>query len=201
MIVIGGHTRNIGKTSVVSGLIESLRSYPWTAVKITQFGHGICSVNGRDCNCAVNDHPFAIQEEKSLAGESDTSRFLVAGARRSLWVRVKQGQLDLVMPRLLPVIESDPFVIVESNSILKFVKPELYIFVMRYDVSDFKESARNFMSEADAAVVVPSSVDGPSWEDIPARAVGDLPHFHADPPCYVAPELSQFVESRLPAVP
>ena len=118
-----------------------------------------------------------------------------------MWVRVKQGQLDLAIPKLLPVIESDPFVVVESNSILEFVKPELYLFVMRYDVSDFKESARNFISEADAAVVVSSSLDGPSWENIPARTLEALQLFRADPPRYVGPELSRFVEGRLPAAP
>ena len=41
LIVVGGHTRNIGKTSVVAGLIQALPQFDWTAMKITQFGHGI----------------------------------------------------------------------------------------------------------------------------------------------------------------
>ena len=36
LVVVGGHSRNIGKTSVVSGLIRRLREYHWTALKITQ---------------------------------------------------------------------------------------------------------------------------------------------------------------------
>ena len=55
-VVVGGHSRNVGKTSVVAGLIGALREYDWTAVKITQFGHGICSVNGESCGCAVEEH-------------------------------------------------------------------------------------------------------------------------------------------------
>src|SRR6266436_1909073 len=35
IIVVGGHTRNIGKTSVVAGLIAALPEMHWTAFKVT----------------------------------------------------------------------------------------------------------------------------------------------------------------------
>ncbi len=82
IVVVGGHSRSVGKTSVVAGLIAALREYDWTAVKITQYGHGVCSANGAPCDCATADHSWAISEEKDRSGESDTSRFLVAGAAR-----------------------------------------------------------------------------------------------------------------------
>ena len=80
IVVIGGHSRSVGKTSVVAGLIAALREFDWTAVKITQYGHGVCSANGEACDCATADHSWAISEERNRSGESDTSRFLVAGA-------------------------------------------------------------------------------------------------------------------------
>ena len=87
IVVIGGHSRSVGKTSVVAGLIAALPEYNWTALKITQYGHGVCSLNGESCHCATDDHSWAISEEKDRSGESDTSRFLVAGAVHALWVR------------------------------------------------------------------------------------------------------------------
>ena len=93
IVVVGGHSRSVGKTSVVAGLISALRHYAWTAVKITQYGHGVCSANGAPCDCVTADHAWAISEEKSREGDSDTSRFLLAGAVRSLWVRTEQGRL------------------------------------------------------------------------------------------------------------
>src|SRR5437868_15111097 len=93
MVVVGGHSRNIGKTSVVAGLIEALPQVNWTAIKITQHGHGICSAVGEPCDCAVEyDHPYAISEE-SAAGATDSGRYLAAGARRAFWLRTAQGQL------------------------------------------------------------------------------------------------------------
>ena len=122
VIVIGGHSRSVGKTSVVAELISALRDFDWTAVKITQYGHGICSANGRACDCATSDHSWAISEETDRSGESDTSRFLVAGARRALWVRTEQGRLAEAMPAFRARIAADANVIIESNSVLKFLR-------------------------------------------------------------------------------
>ena len=51
---------------MVASLIEALPHYNWTAMKITQHGHGICSAVGEPCDCAVEyDHPYAITEESA----------------------------------------------------------------------------------------------------------------------------------------
>ena len=34
LVMVGGHSRNIGKTSVVEGIIRGLPEYNWTAAKI-----------------------------------------------------------------------------------------------------------------------------------------------------------------------
>src|SRR5258708_9540644 len=94
IVVIGGHSRSVGKTSVVAGLIAALPEFHWTALKITQFGHGVCSADGKPCDCDTGDDHFrAISDERDISGESDSSRFLVAGATRSLWVRTRQRTL------------------------------------------------------------------------------------------------------------
>ena len=65
LVVVGGHSRNIGKTSVVAGLIRRLRDRKWAALKVTQYGHGVCSNEGKECECAPSEaeHPFALSEE------------------------------------------------------------------------------------------------------------------------------------------
>ncbi len=130
LIVVGGHSRSVGKTSVVAGLIAALPEFGWTAVKVTQYGHGICSADGELCDCATDDHSWAVSEERDRSGESDSSRFLVAGAKRSLWVRTRQGFLAEAMPRLREELAKAENAIVESNSIIRFVRPDLYITVL-----------------------------------------------------------------------
>ena len=144
IVIIGGHTRNVGKTSVVAGLIAALRDLHWTALKITQYGHGVCSANGEACDCATADHSWAVTEERDRSGESDTSRFLVAGADHSWWVRTQQGRLAEAMPRVRQILASTENVIIESNSILRFLKPDLYLTVLDPATADFKSSAQDF---------------------------------------------------------
>ena len=45
-VVIGGHTRNIGKTTEMSALIREFAPCGTAAVKIKQYGHRVCSHDG-----------------------------------------------------------------------------------------------------------------------------------------------------------
>jgi hypothetical protein len=199
ILVIGGHTRSVGKTSVVAGLIAALPDYHWTALKITQYGHGICSANGEACDCVTADHSLAVSEEKDRSGESDTSRFLVAGADHSWWVRTQQGQLAEAMPRVRKILAGAQNVIIESNSILRFLKPDLYLTVLDPNTADFKSSAQNFLDRADAVLLhaaAPNSKN-PAWHHVSLKPVIDRPMFPINPPNYVTPEIVEFVRIRM----
>jgi hypothetical protein len=196
LVVIGGHSRSVGKTSVVAGLIAAMAEFNWIAVKITQYGHGVCSANGRACDCATADHSWAISEERDRTGESDTSRFLVAGAVRSLWVRTEQGRLAEAMPALRKQMEGTGNVIIESNSVLKFFRPDLYLTVLDPSTPDFKNSAREFLDRANA-VILHEAPGGTEWQSVSLKPVAKRPVFRIKPPEYVTPEIAQFVRERI----
>jgi hypothetical protein len=198
IVVIGGHSRSVGKTSVVAGLIAALPECHWTALKITQYGHGVCSLNGESCHCATDDHTWAISEEKDRSGESDTSRFLVAGAVRAWWVRTEQGRLAEAIPTIRRRLDESENVILESNSILKFVRPDLYLTVLDQATADFKRSAQEFLDQADA-VILHASQDGgkAAWTNVSLKPVANRPIFHVHPPAYVTPEIVEFVKKTL----
>jgi hypothetical protein len=198
VIVVGGHSRNVGKTSVVAGLISALPELRWTAMKITQFGHGVCSVTSEPCDCALNDteHAWSVDEEHDRAGKTDTSRFLVAGAERVYWARTKQGQLALGMPRIREILAESTNAIIESNSIIKFIRPEAYISVLDFATEDFKDSAREFLDRADAVVLHVGEAD-PRWTNISLRLIAGKPVFRIKPPQYVTQELVDLVARRV----
>lgn len=197
-IVIGGHSRSVGKTSVVAGLISALPEFEWTAAKITQYGHGICSANGGACDCATGDHSWAISEEHDHNGDSDTSRFLAAGAVRVFWVRTEQGRLAEAMPAFRQRIQGAKNVIIESNSVLKFVRPDLYLTVLDPLNADFKTSAREFLDRADGVILHKAKGDA-KWQSVSLRPVATQPVFRVAPPDYVTQEIVEFVRSRLTA--
>jgi hypothetical protein len=196
LIVIGGHSRSVGKTSVMAGLISAMPEFDWTAVKITQYGHGICSADGAACDCATADHSWAISEERDRTGESDTSRFLVAGAAQALWVRTEQGRLAEAMPALRRRLQGARNVIIESNSVLKFLRPDLYLTVLDPSTADFKNSAREFLDRADAVILHEASA-GAAWQAVSLKPVADRPIFRITPPNYVSPEIVAFVRESL----
>ena len=196
LVVIGGHSRNVGKTSVVAGLIAALADWQWTAVKITQYGHGICSANGEACDCATGDHSWAISEERDRSGQSDTSRFLVAGAAQVFWARTEQGRLAEAMPTLRQRLGTARNVIIESNSVLKFLRPDLYISVLDPATADFKNSAREFLDRADA-VILHQNAGETAWQAVSLKPVARQPIFRITPPNYVTPEIVSYVRSKL----
>src|SRR5208337_3799592 len=141
LVVVGGHTRSIGKTQLVCDIIAAFPKTEWIAGKITQYGHGVC----------------AQDWETHADTGTDSARFLAAGARRSFCLRTKQGYLAEGLPLLRQALEevarrlrsgqasgewrvaseqgrstAEPStaLILESNSLMQFVKPSLYFAVI-----------------------------------------------------------------------
>ena len=199
VIVVGGHSRSVGKTSVVAGIIAALPEMHWTAFKITQCGHGICSANGEPCDCATDDHTWAVAEEFDRNGQSDSSRFLVSGAARAIWVRTRQGMLAEAMPRLRKELASAENAILESNSVMRFLHPDLYITVLDAANPDFKASAKEHLDRADAVILQNAKTIGHEavWEHkVSLKPVKRKAIFYITPPPYVTSELIELVRQR-----
>jgi hypothetical protein len=196
-VVIGGHSRNIGKTSVMGELIHLLRPPEWAAVKITQYGHGVCSLNGEPCSCDPGEHGFILSEERFRKGRCDTQRFLQKGARRSLWLRVRQGQLHRALPALMRALSREEWVIVESNSILGHITPALYLFVLDPAKSDFKATARKHLERADALIAIGPAGCKHGWPDVDTSSLSNKPFFHLASPDKISDELIGFVKYKL----
>jgi hypothetical protein len=198
-LVIGGHTRNIGKTSVVAGLIAALPELHWTALKITQFGHNICSANGEPCDCQTADHTIAISEERDPTTGTDTSRFLAAGAKKVFWVRTRQGQLAEAMPRVRKLLTDSENTIIESNSVLRFLQPDLSLSVLDPTIADFKPSALRYLDRVDALILPEGAhiAAATSWPGVSPNLLARKPLFHITPPAYITPELIHFVAVKL----
>ena len=187
VIVVGGHTRSIGKTQLVCDVIAAFPQENWIAGKITQYGHGVCAQNGENCDCAPDEHVCAISWEKG-ANDTDSGRFLAAGARRSFWLRTKQGFLAEGMPLLRKALndlhdddQGDPAcVILESNTLLQFLKPSLYLMVLDPSKEDFKDSARLQLDRASAFVLrqpLPAANNRAAWAGLPLQLMHSKPQF------------------------
>lgn len=187
VIVVGGHTRSIGKTQLVCDVIARFSRANWIAGKVTQYGHGVCTQNGENCDCAPTEHVSALDWETQTDTGTDSARFLAAGARRSFWLRTKQGYLAEGLPLLRAAIKDartascaeSPSLILESNSLLQFLRPSLYLAVLDPAKEDFKDSARSALDRADALVLRGSGASflptSPAWTRLPAQLLREKP--------------------------
>lgn len=191
IVVVGGQSRNVGKTSLACRVIAALPERNWTALKITQFGHGFCARDGKACDCAAGspEHPYALERELDAAGKSDTSRMLRAGAREVYWLRALEGRLQDALPLASRRWSADTNVLIESNSVLDYVEADVYLPVIDASVQDYKASALRLLPRADALAVVGGEDD----QRVPDAA----PRFVVAPPDYCSPELVEFVRDRL----
>lgn len=188
LIMVGGHTRSIGKTQLVCDVIRAFPRTEWIAGKVTQYGHGVCAQNGENCDCAPMEHVCALDWETRADTGTDSARFLAAGAKRSFWLRTKQGYLAEGLPLLREALNeiaretggaTERALIVESNSLMQFVRPSLYFAVIDPVKDDFKESAQLALDRANA-LVMRGEVGGgeppaPLWMRLPARLMKEKP--------------------------
>jgi len=192
-IVVGGHSRNVGKTSVTSAIIASWPQHSWTAVKMSSHWHNEAIASGEE----DREEICSIDEELACETTTDTGRFLAAGASRSFWIRIREGRMEEALPRLRPVLESSPYVIIESNGIVRHIQPDLYLMVLRYDIEDCKESARETLRYAHAIVAVNYSKDAPSWTMNFSHTNSDIPIFPVKNPQKLPRDLKEFIRLRL----
>ena len=196
LVVDGGHSRNIGNTSVMASIISMTRGRQWAAVKITQFGHGKCAAGG-DCECAGTDHMYSITEE-TAASPKDSGRYLGAGAAKAYWLRTRQGNLGYALPALNRIMAENTNVICESNSLLAYFVPDVYVMVLDGRVADIKDSARRHFDRANAYVMVSGGEADWPWEGIPERWLKSKPRFVVSAPLYESRELGDWVASLKP---
>jgi hypothetical protein len=196
VVVVGGQSRKVGKTSVVAGLIARLPEMRWTAVKISQYSYDFCAANGAPCACLTADHSIAVSEERSVSSGTDTARFLAAGAARSIWVRTRQGRLAEAMPRIQKELAAAENAILESNSVMEFLQPDVYLTVLDAGTTDWKASVRLYLDRADAVLLQTKNAE-PQWPGISAELLRGKPQLLIEPPEYLTNAVVAFVRERI----
>jgi hypothetical protein len=181
LIAVGGHSRNVGKTAVVTGVIRALPEFQWTAIKITRHRHG----SGN----------YLLSEDNGRLSEGDSSRYLAAGAARAFLLRTASGGLRRALPALHEILAASAHVILESNSVLAFIQPDLYLVVLDFSKPDFKGSAQRYLDRASAFVLVDRDCARPPWAKlVPFQKA---PVFEVAPPTFTCPALVEFLRARL----
>jgi len=187
IVVVGGQARKVGKTSIITGLIAALPAYEWTAIKITPHEHK-----------PSVDQPFSVSEELYTSTATDTGRYLAAGAAKALLLSVGQARLVDAMPHLQRAIASAKNVLIESNSIVEHLKPDVYIVVVDPGIASVKESLLRQLPQANAVVIAAKGNKRELPVEIERMIKGKM-RFEVAPPLYVSKDLTELVRRHLSA--
>jgi hypothetical protein len=202
VIVVGGHTKNIGKTSVVCGLISALPDRCSTAIKISQSGCCASPDSGAPGDRDGAGHSFSITEEQHSAGGpvvggTDTSRYLAAGALRALWIHTCPCRLAEAMPRIRVEVARAQNIVLESNSVLRYLQPDVYVSVLDPEVADFKATAALYVDQADAILLPAGGLGRPNWPGVSAERIAPIPQFRIGPPTYSSAAFVSFITKKM----
>ncbi len=142
MLLVGSTTKGAGKTRLACDIIRLFcKTEDITAIKITPTEEPFLSQDD-----------FLLTEEKSTIADTDSSRFLKAGAKRAFWLKVKKDSLQKGFDALLKVIGPDSIIVCESTSLRKIVEPGLFLIVKRSEERNLKPSAADVIKSADRIV-------------------------------------------------
>ncbi|MBI4974630.1 MAG: hypothetical protein HZC19_02320 [Candidatus Omnitrophica bacterium] len=153
LITVSGAHSGAGKTMVVERLLERFKG--WACLKVTVLHEGACPT-GKDCGaCDELASKFSIISSKNLIEQDgkDTKRFKDAGARKVLWLKSRPQHLKEGLAKAISKLNKARGVIVEGTSVLKYLKPDLAIFV-RGRGSTLKPSAKEAIKKVDLILTV-----------------------------------------------
>lgn len=186
IIVVGGSTKDIGKTALVCSVISALRDFGWTAVKITghDYGQELSALRG------VSPSADTIVREETNAGQgTDTARYLAAGARRALLV-ARHGS-EVPIDEIRVATKKDCNIIFESNRVIDAIKPDVCLALVGGGSNEMKPSFVRLLKKADALVTFERSpID---TADLPA----DMPRFNLESPDRLSTEMATWLRSHL----
>jgi molybdopterin-guanine dinucleotide biosynthesis protein len=149
LIGIGASHSGSGKTTLAATILKHytdrsvrpltnhesrITSCTWGAIKYTR------TRNGPEL---ITDLPMLMKRGK------DTWQMLTSGAREVVWVRSARSGLRELLPKALKRLSHLDLIIVEGNSAIEFLKPDIVIFIFGEGRQRWKPGIEELAAGAD----------------------------------------------------
>jgi len=149
LIIVGGHCRGVGKTTVIEHLLRGRPHEAWVAVKISAHRH----------TPGPAGH-LLIEEDDGRRPDRQTGRYLAAGARRAWLCHAADAVMPMAARFVAGLRASGMNVIAESNRLVQHADATTAIFVLSPPLEDWKPSSAPLVAAADAFVLGPCALGG-----------------------------------------
>lgn len=182
LIAVGGHSRRVGKTSMMEAILRSMPRMEWHAYKISR-----------------HRHDGEVPPTGDLRTEQ-TERYLAAGAATARLLRLTDEAFGSGVRELELLLRAGRNVVVESNRTGGYLAADVTLFVIDPGNADWKASSAACLSRADALVLA-----GPgAWPPMPPRVVFGLTQWDQTPTGFAGwlrERLRREPQGQLPAAP
>ncbi len=135
IIGIGGNYSGSGKTTFASLILRRLPG--WGAIKYSK----------TEMYCSLTDELEVLMEDGK-----DTRRMLDSGAQRVLWVQSPPSELGQILPMAVNRLSDVKGIIVEGNSAIEFLGPDIIILILGGDPASSKKDVERLLRKADIVV-------------------------------------------------
>ena len=162
IIGIGGTCSNTGKTTTAVLLLKHLTSPGRGQQKTERCGEKavdvLPAVTGSGKWGAIKytktgAYASIVEDKETLSDKGkDTGRLTEAGAERVVWVKAPPQGLADVLPPALERLASLDGIIVEGNSAIEFLRPDIVIFIFGNDNERWKPGIERLAGIADIVI-------------------------------------------------
>ncbi len=154
LLIVGGATRNVGKTTFVINIIKKFnKDCKLISLKIKTIYPDDTFFHGKDENPLKENEKYRIREISITDENKDAERMLKAGAYKVFYIKSEINFLDRAFNEFMKMIDNDNLIICESNSLRFIIKPEIYLFLKMNNTVEMKPSAEKLISFADKVIL------------------------------------------------
>lgn len=137
LIIIGGSSRNVGKTTLATILISRYAAFMnVTGLKVTSIRAGEERLHGS--HDEFNIKQYRISRETDARTTKDTSAMLRAGARDVFYIESPDHLLKEAMEDFLRTHYTAGPLVCESRSLYKAVVPDLFVLLKHFETERIK---------------------------------------------------------------
>lgn len=142
LIVVGGHSRGVGKTTTIEEILRRQAHGRWAAVKVSAHRH-----------CEPRQIRPLIEQDLVSDSRTQTGRYLIAGAARAFLCRTPASELAATAGFIRQLRAEGLNVVVESNRLVDFVDADIVLFTVAPGIADWKASSGAALARTHAFVV------------------------------------------------
>ena len=148
MVMIGGNSRNSGKTTLACSIIKKLaEKHEVIGLKVTSVRPGEDDLHGNHDEEVAED--FTIYEEIKTDSFKDTSKMLMAGAAHVYYIRVTEKYYERAILHFLSKFINKQLIVCESRGLRGIISPGLFLMMIRLPVYGKAKDITEYIPMAD----------------------------------------------------